>query len=589
MTLRRPGGGYGGYYRQRDTPDAYDPSSRRQTVEHWDMPCISWLYRNGYSCDFCTDLDLDRDASVLEGYRLLVGVGHDEYWTEPERQAVEAFIANGGNVAFFSGNTCWGKVAVIDSSDDTVLEGVGSPGWDPSNPLTSEASLTGVTYLNGGGWWGGHRTDVPYVLFRTNNWVFEGTGLRDGDKLAPRLALVGYEADGAQYAMQANVPVVNTAQGSPATFEILGIAQLLPIGRGDTDVAAGGGWDPGYGAPAGQVPRATMGLYAQPGRVFNAATTDWARVLAAGDTQIGRITRNVLDSLAQVKQIEDVVAVAAYYAKSDAYQHIVASTSGGAVREIFWAPQDPNRSGTGNGELTTFTPGTTVGLAGYYADGDEFQHVIVATTDGVVTEVFWQPGGPGVRQAQLTSFPAGSIVGVAGYYADGDQFQHVIVATTDGVVTEVFWQPGGPGVRQAQLTSFPAGSIVGVAGYYADGDQFQHVIVATTDGVVTEVFWQPGGPGVRQAQLTSFPAGSIVGVAGYYADGDQFQHVIVATTDGVVTEVFWQPGGPGVRQAQLTSFPAGSIVGVAGYYAGSTKYQHVIAATHRGNLFQTVF
>ena len=405
VTLRRPGGGYGGYYRRPDKPDAYDQSSRRQTVEHWDMPFISWLYRNGYSCDFCTDLDLDRDASVIEGYRLLVGVGHDEYWTEPERQAVEAFIANGGNVAFFSGNTCWGKVAVIDSGDDTVLEGVGSPGWDPANPLTSEASLTGVTYLNGGGWWGGHRTDVPYVLYRTNNWVFEGTGLRDGDKLAPGSALVGYEADGAQYTMQVNVPVVNTAQGSPATLEILGIAQLLPIGQGDTDVAAG--WDPGYGAPAGRVPRATMGLYTQAGRVFNAATTDWARVLAAGETQIGRITRNVLDSLAQVKQVEDVVAVAAYYAKSDAYQHVVAGTTGGVVREIYWAPQDPDRGGTGNGELTSFPAGSIVGVAGYYADGDQFQHVIVATTDGAVTEVFWQPGGPGVRQGQLTGLTPG--------------------------------------------------------------------------------------------------------------------------------------------------------------------------------------
>jgi hypothetical protein len=87
-----------------------------------------------------------------------------------------------------------------------------------------------------------------------------------------------------------------------------------------------------------------------------------------------------------------------------------------------------------------------------------------------------------VRQAPLTGFPAGSIVGVAGYYAAGDQFQHVIVATTDGAVTEVFWQPGGPGVRQAPLTGFPAGSIVGVAGYYASSTGYQHVVTATNTG-----------------------------------------------------------------------------------------------------------
>ncbi len=37
-----------------------------------------------------------------------MSVGHDEYWSWGMRDALESFIAGGGNAAFFSGNSvCW--------------------------------------------------------------------------------------------------------------------------------------------------------------------------------------------------------------------------------------------------------------------------------------------------------------------------------------------------------------------------------------------------------------------------------------------------------------------------------------------------
>lgn len=35
-----------------------------------------------------------------------------------------------------------------------------------------------------------------YRVYRTNHWIFEGTGLRDGDSLGRTATVVGYEADG---------------------------------------------------------------------------------------------------------------------------------------------------------------------------------------------------------------------------------------------------------------------------------------------------------------------------------------------------------------------------------------------------------
>jgi hypothetical protein len=102
VTLRRTGGGTGGTPYDISVQDAYDGSSPRQTFAHWDVPFISWLERNGYSVDYCTDLDIhENPGDFLSNYKLLLSVGHDEYWSPEMRAKVEAFVENGGNVALF--------------------------------------------------------------------------------------------------------------------------------------------------------------------------------------------------------------------------------------------------------------------------------------------------------------------------------------------------------------------------------------------------------------------------------------------------------------------------------------------------------
>src|SRR5437016_7837769 len=92
-----------------------------------------------------------------------------------------------------------------------------------------------------------------------------------------------------------------------------------------------------------------------------------------------------------------------------------------------------------------------------------------------------------VSQDVLASF-SNAIVGVAGYYVTGEGTQHVIVGTSDGTVTEVYWK-SGQGVHQDVLANF-ASEIVGVGGYYAADDGTQHAIVGTSDGNLAEVYWK---------------------------------------------------------------------------------------------------
>jgi hypothetical protein len=114
--------------------------------------------------------------------------------------------------------------------------------------------------------------------------------LSDGDSFGHGTEeyLVGYECDGAVFdraALADGCPLVASGEdGTPGSFLILGVA----------DVRAEG-WGFGNGA-------ATMGVHTGEattgsGTVFNAATTDWARLLGERHPVVERITANVLDRL----------------------------------------------------------------------------------------------------------------------------------------------------------------------------------------------------------------------------------------------------------------------------------------------------
>jgi hypothetical protein len=103
--------------------------------------------------------------------------------------------------------------------------------------------------------------------------------------------------------------------------------------------------------------------------------------------------------------------------------------------------------------------------------------------------MYWQ--GPGqVGSGFLTRFNS-QIVGLAGY-SSADGYQQVIVATSDGTVTEVYRQGPNP-ASQGTLSHFDS-QILAIAGY-SSGDGYQHVIVATADGNLTELYWLTGAVG----------------------------------------------------------------------------------------------
>lgn len=291
-------------------------------LAYWDAPFIGWLEKNGYEIEFCTDLDLHENPDLLSSYRLLLSVGHDEYWTRMMRTAVETFVHRGGNVAFFSANTCWWQTHLTDNntaliSDTDHQVGTTYPHlpatdlwWapEPEGVGEPENSLTGVSFRNAGMWpgpWPGDRPCPGFTVQHADHWVFAGTGLRDGsggetpDVFAAGVPLIGYECDGAAFAYDDDgVAHATGIDGSPSSFIILGLAILDPVNE-DFHALRMGHWNCPQREPDIRSPRAaTMGVYTANGTVFTAATTDWPVIVGRGsDKNVDLITRNVLNRL----------------------------------------------------------------------------------------------------------------------------------------------------------------------------------------------------------------------------------------------------------------------------------------------------
>jgi hypothetical protein len=290
VTTRRPGGGTGGVVMYGDSPDYYDPTSRRQTFTHWEAPFVRWLDANGYRVDYATDWDLQVDPELLAPYALMLSVGHDEYWSDEMRARIETFVRRGGNVAFFSGNICGYRIHFSDGNTAFTCAKVRPSGKDRGawevdhwSDVRPENGVTGTSIRQAGGWWDGRRDTVGYTVQHAAHWVYEGSGLKDGDVFGadPAFPLVGYEADGATFTRKHGLAVVTGDQGTPLNFFILGIAEL------------GEGW-----VRSSPHAAATMGCYTSDrgGIVFNGATTDWP-CLVGRNAEVERITRNVLDRL----------------------------------------------------------------------------------------------------------------------------------------------------------------------------------------------------------------------------------------------------------------------------------------------------
>jgi hypothetical protein len=87
-----------------------------------EYPMVRFLEANGFDVSYSTGVDSDRRGALILGHKVFLSVGHDEYWSGPQRANVEAARAAGVNIAFFSGNELYWKTRWESS-----IDGSGTP------------------------------------------------------------------------------------------------------------------------------------------------------------------------------------------------------------------------------------------------------------------------------------------------------------------------------------------------------------------------------------------------------------------------------------------------------------------------------
>ncbi|MBI5739839.1 MAG: hypothetical protein HZA16_03875 [Nitrospirae bacterium] len=133
----------------------------------------SWLEREGLEYDLYSDTDLhspDVFKEYLSKYRIIIISTHNEYWSYGMIEHLKEFIKNGGNVISLSGNTMY-KEVTFPRDDLMVLDGAYF-----RHQGFNEETVLGVAHdLRG------YITWAPYKVLASDHWVYDNTGVKNGD------------------------------------------------------------------------------------------------------------------------------------------------------------------------------------------------------------------------------------------------------------------------------------------------------------------------------------------------------------------------------------------------------------------------
>ena len=256
----------------------------------WEFPLAYWMEAQGYDVTYISNFDTHADPHGLRRAKGFLSVGHDEYYSLEMYQNLQAAIADGLSVAFFSGNAIcgridprpgptgaphriYGRVDYFGPRDEAMLKRFPTMAKFPYQSPPEDRVLgarSNVAPCTGGADW---------ICSLPNHWVYAGTEMKLGDRIPGH---IGWEY-----------------HGEPAT-----IPGLAVVATGTTQDAPA--------QPNGGVYAATIYPGPKGNFVFNASTCWWADGLAAPpgyvrpsvyttpqgpDRRVQRMTANLLDQI----------------------------------------------------------------------------------------------------------------------------------------------------------------------------------------------------------------------------------------------------------------------------------------------------
>lgn len=253
----------------------------------WEYSMVKFLEEYNYKVDYATDIDIQENPSLLQKYKAVILTGHDEYWSKQMRQGYVDALNHDVNLAIFAANTAYRPVrfepdpltgrpnrimvdyksSLLDPYMNRQDQSETTPGnWHDRPLYKPESEILGIEYRDETENSGGRSADL--VVNDDQNWMFHGTGLKNGDTI-PGVLGYEYEQFSDAYPHPANVDLVFH---SPINSE--------DHGKDFADASY-------YQLPRGGA------------QVFDAGTMEWSWGLDPDRPQyspvLTRITKNILD------------------------------------------------------------------------------------------------------------------------------------------------------------------------------------------------------------------------------------------------------------------------------------------------------
>ena len=175
-----------------------DPISTRDAngLASAEWRLLGWMENQSLDYDLYSDVQLHFDEIDLASYSVLVMNCHPEYWSKKMYESVKDWVHNkGGKLIYLGGNGITCEVDYPSATAMSVKNGDYSQFFVdgkfrcfcemPCNDqfksrftttVEPEAHLLGISYDRDG-----LMTAAPYSVVDENHWIFENTGLKNGD------------------------------------------------------------------------------------------------------------------------------------------------------------------------------------------------------------------------------------------------------------------------------------------------------------------------------------------------------------------------------------------------------------------------
>jgi hypothetical protein len=255
------------------------------------IECLKWFPSLSHlKTSYVVDMDLDNYSAFHS--KIIVIVGHSEYWTRKARTNFDRFIDKGGHAIILSGNTMWWQVRY--TSNNGALICYRSSEVDPEanellktvrwrDPILQYPILPSIGEDFEGGGYGLHSDKGwnGYKIYNPDSPLLEGLSFKKGDILklpsaeCDGVPIKAWDADG--------FPILDNDQLQFAKLELIG------FDRGSR------GFQETFPTFAVMQKKSSSGI------IVNVGTMDWCSPRGMGHQDSGdkikMITKNAIDKL----------------------------------------------------------------------------------------------------------------------------------------------------------------------------------------------------------------------------------------------------------------------------------------------------